>query len=272
MSPDLHRLGVLRPLGLRDLALIVTILVACSLVLGIIRAILRRNAEKVPSHQRLLILRIAPFARLVIGVIGAAIIIPILVEPTFDDIVALLAAVVLGLAFALKDYLSSFAAGLMVIFENAYQPGDWIEIDGAYGEVKTIGRRAVRLRTSDETEILVPHNKLWSTSLSNASCGSPSLLCIANFYLRADHDGAAVSQMLVDVAQQSPFLKTGSRAAVSVSEVPWGTWYRLKAHVRDSREQSAMITDLTIRGKARLRAMHVDFAQVQHVAEKPLAT
>ena len=30
----------------------------------------------------------------------------------------------------------SLIAGLVTILENTYQPGDWIEMDGTYGEVK----------------------------------------------------------------------------------------------------------------------------------------
>jgi small conductance mechanosensitive channel len=84
------------------------------------------------------------------------IIVPILVEPTFDDIVALIATVGLALAFALKDYISCLVAGIVTIVENTYQPGDWIEFDGAYGEVKTIGTRAVHIVTVDDTEPHIP--------------------------------------------------------------------------------------------------------------------
>jgi len=42
---------------------------------------------------------------------------------------------------------------------------------------------------------------------------------------------------------------------VVAAETPWGTHYKIKAYVTESREQFAMITDLTIRGKAQLRKM-----------------
>jgi small-conductance mechanosensitive channel len=32
---------------------------------------------------------------------------------------------------------------VVTILENVYQPGDWIEMDGVYGEVKLISLRAV---------------------------------------------------------------------------------------------------------------------------------
>jgi len=47
-------------------------------------------------------------------------------------------------------------AGLVTVLENTYQPGDWIEVDGAYGEVKSMAGRAIHLVTADDTEVIIP--------------------------------------------------------------------------------------------------------------------
>ena len=143
------QLGFLRPLTWGDVALVAAVAIGCILLVQLVRALVRRAAERAPSHHRLLILRAAPIARLAIGLAALIVIVPILVEPTFDDIVALVAAVGLALAFALKDYVSCLIAGVVTILENTYQPGDWIELDGTYGEVKMIGTRAVHIVTAD---------------------------------------------------------------------------------------------------------------------------
>ena len=110
----------------------------------------------------------------------------------------------------------------MVIINN--QPGDWIEVDGRYGEVKAIGMRAVRIVTADDDDVIVPHSKIWTNSISNASSGSHNLTCVANFYLQPDHDGGAVRQALAEVAENSTYRKprVSSPVVVGVSELPWG--------------------------------------------------
>jgi small conductance mechanosensitive channel len=212
----------------------------------------------------LVILRTAPLARLAIGIAGIAIIVPILIEPTFENVVALVAAISLALAFALKDYASCLAAGIVTIIEHTYQPGDWIELDGTYGEVKAIGTRAVHFVTADDTEVIIPHSRLWSTSVFNASGGKQSLLCVTDFYLNANHDGAAVRHALTEIGDTSHYRQPQTPVTVVAAESPWGTHYKVKAYVSESREQFAMITDLTIRGKERLRAMGVAFAQAPY--------
>jgi small conductance mechanosensitive channel len=169
---------------------------------------------------------------------------------------------------ASKDYVSCLAAGVVTILENTYQPGDWIEVDGTYGEVKTIGTRAVHVVTADDTEVTIPHARLWSAAVANASGGNQSLLCVTNFYLHADHDGEVVRRMLADIAEASEYRKAETKVTVVTAETPWGTHYKLKAYVRDSRDQFAMVTDLTIRGKQQLRAMHITFAQAPFAESK----
>ena len=152
------------------------------------------------------------------------------------------------------------------MLENTYQPGDWIEIDGTYGVVKSIGGRAVHLRTADDTEVIVPHSRLWATSVFNSSSGNRSLLCIANFYLHPDHDASEVREKLTEVAASSSYRMPDSPVTVIVLEKPWATHYRVKAYVKEGREQFLFITDLTIRGKVILRQMNIRFAQA-HYAE-----
>lgn len=264
MNQAASQLGFLKALTWGHVALVVAVLVGSGLLVQLVRHVARRAAESAPSHRRLLILRVTPIARLLIGLAGLIIIIPLLVEPTFEDIVALLATAGLALAFALKDYVSCLIAGLVTILENTYQPGDWIEFDGAYGEVKAIGIRAVHIVTADDTEVIIPHAKIWSARISNDSGGKPSLLCVTNFYLDADHDGAAVSAVLAEIAETSPYRKPDTPVQVRAAETPFGTHYKLKAFVAESRQQFAMVTDLTLRAKGRLRAMNVAFAKTPY--------
>src|SRR5271154_5778723 len=259
-----HSLGFLRELTWGDVLLVLAVLVGGQLLVLAVRWIVRRTAESAPSHRRLLILRMAPISRLLIWIAGIAIIVPLLIEPTFEKIVALVATLGLALAFAIKDYVSCLIAGVVTIIENTYQPGDWIEMDGAYGEVRAIGTRAVHIVTADDTEVIIPHAKIWSTSVSNDSSGQRSLLSVTHFYLHADHDGDAVSEALAEIAQTSPYRKADTAVNLRAAETPFGTHYKLKAYVAESREQFAMVTDLTLRAKAKLRSMGVAFAQTPY--------
>lgn len=269
MNDNAEAWGFFRPLLWEHVLLVLAVFLVAKVLSGGVRWLLARAAERARPRLRLSILRLVPLTRLVFGTAAVVIAVPILVEPTLRNVVALVASVGLALAFALKDYGSSLVAGLATVLENTYQPGDWIELDGVYGEVKAIDSRAVRIVTADDTEVIIPHSTLWTSKVSNATSGNRSLLCVADFYLHADHDGAAVTRRLTDVAQHSPYRKLDTEVKVVARERPWGTHYRLKAYVKESREQYDFITDLTIRGKEALRAMGVRYAQAPYAETKP---
>jgi len=260
--------SILRKLFWQDLLLVLAVFVLARLTSFVIRRIILHFAEKVHPRLRLMFLRTLPIVRLFVGVGAVIVIVPILVEPTFRNIVTLMASVGLALAFTLKDYGSSLVAGLATVLENAYQPGDWIEVDGAYGEVKSIGARATRIVTPDDTEVIIPHARFWSASVFNASSGNRSLLCVADFYLHPDHDAAVARKNLEEIARQSSYWKPGSPVTVIVLEKPWGTHYRLKAYVQESREQFLFLTDLTVRGKQAIRSLGIRFAQAPFAETK----
>ena len=264
MNEGISTLGFLRKIESSDVLLIVAVLLLAWLLAAAVRWVLRHAAEKVRPRLRLSILRVVPLARLFIGLAAVMVIVPIVVEPSFQNVVALLASVGLAVAFALKDYASSLVAGVVTVLENSYQPGDWIEMDGVYGEVKFIGVRAVHIVTAYDNEVIIPHYQFWSKKISNATSGSHSVLCVADFYLHADHDGAAVWRRLEEIGEASSRRKPETKVSVVAQEKPWGTHYKLKAYVKESREQFDFITDLTIQGKEALRAMNVRFAQAPY--------
>jgi small conductance mechanosensitive channel len=269
MSELVGGLGILRNPDAIDIMLIASVIMLTWLLASVVRWVLRPVAERGPQRLRLPILRLIPILRLLVGIAAVIVIIRILVEPTLQNIVAILASVALALAFVLKDYASSLVAGVVTMIEGPYQPGDWIKVDGTYGEVKLIGLRALHVVTADDNEVVIPHSKLWSSSISNATSGSHSVLCVTDFYLHPDHDGEAVQALLVRVAESSNYRKAQTKISVVVQEKPWGTHYKLKAYVSESREQFVFITDLTIRGKQMLRDMNLRFAQASYAELGP---
>jgi small-conductance mechanosensitive channel len=257
--PALH-LNFLHQLDADDVLYAISILVTAVFCATTVRWLLRQLAERAKPSVRLSILRVIPLARLAIWLTALALLIPIAVEPSLQNMIAILASLSLVLAFVLKDYASSLVAGLFTILENPYQPGDWVEMDGVYGEVKLINLRAVHIVTADDNLVMIPHYHFWSKKISNATNGSHSMQCVANFYLDPDHDGNAVRQCLLGIVDSSPLRQPNTKIAVSVQEKPWGTHYKLKAYVNESRDQFQFISDLTLRGKADLRTMNISFA------------
>jgi small conductance mechanosensitive channel len=249
-------------LSLSAIINVALIVVVALLLIALSQRLLSWVANKLAGAYRFYLLASVPLLRLLIIAVAIVLTVPQIVEPTVANMVALLGASGLVLGFGLKDYFSSLIAGIVTLYEMPYRPGDWIEVDGAYGEVKQIGMRTVEIITPDDTTVSIPHLKMWDNLIFNANDGGTHLMCVADFYLNPHHDGDSVKQALYDVALTSPYVQPEKPIAVIVIEKPWGTHYRLKAYPIDLRKQFHFISDLTVRGKAALIRLGVDFALV----------
>ena len=218
-------------------------------------------AERFSGKHRLYILATVPVMRLFVLLFAGWLIITAIVDPTFQNLLALLGAIGLALGFAFKDYVGSLIAGIVTLYEMPYRLGDWVSIEGTYGEVKSIGLRAMEIVTPDDTLVVIPHSKIWDKLIFNANDGTRYLQCVADFYLSPAHDGRKIMEALYDVGMTSPFLQISKPVVVVAKEQPWGTHYRIRAYPVDPRDQFRFITDLTIRGKTALMELGAAFAQ-----------
>jgi small conductance mechanosensitive channel len=81
--------------------------------------------------------------------------------------IAILGAAGLAVGFALKDSLSNFSAGVMLLVFRHFKVGDYIEGGGVAGSVEEIHIFTTRLVTPDNKVVYVPNSSLISGSLTN---------------------------------------------------------------------------------------------------------
>lgn len=158
MNPETSLPPILKHLTFENFLLMGGAVVAARVVAAGLKLGFGHLAGKSPPRWRIRILAWMPIARLLAVLATAGFIVSLLLVPSWQKVVGLLAGAGLVLSFALKDSGSCLLAGLATIFERTYQPGDWVEIGGAYGEIRSVGLRAVRLVTLDDTEGIVPHS------------------------------------------------------------------------------------------------------------------
>jgi len=80
-------------------------------------------------------------------------------------------SVVLGfvLGFALGDTLSNFAAGFMIAITKPFKKGDYVDVAGQSGSVKSVGISITELNTPDNKHVIIPNKAVWGGSIVNYS-------------------------------------------------------------------------------------------------------
>jgi len=85
------------------------------------------------------------------------------------SLLALFAAAGLAIGLALKDSLSNFAAGVMLILFKPFGIGDFVEAAGTSGVVEGIGIFSTQMRTGDNRAIIVPNSHIYGGVIINVS-------------------------------------------------------------------------------------------------------
>lgn len=85
------------------------------------------------------------------------------------NFLAILGVAGLAVGLALKDSLSNFAAGVMLVFFRPFKMGDYIEAAGISGTVVSIKIFDTILRTSDNRVITVPNALIYADTITNFS-------------------------------------------------------------------------------------------------------
>jgi small-conductance mechanosensitive channel len=115
-----------------------------------------------------------------------------------------------GIGFGLQQIAANFISGIIILLERSLKVGDYIEMDGGKaGILKELNMRSTTLETFDGKEILVPNEKLITTSFTNWTKSDPTQRYEVVFPVSADADAKLVKGLVEAVVVTHPrVLKT----------------------------------------------------------------
>lgn len=130
------------------------------------------------------------------------------------SVTALIGGAGLAVALSLKDQLSNFAAGALIILFRPFKVGDFIRVNGFEGIVREIKMVQTSLSTPDNEEVVLPNSVVMTNSITNRS----SLpLCRAQVVVGVDYacDLKAAKAAVLRAATEHPLcVQTEERPAV----------------------------------------------------------
>jgi small conductance mechanosensitive channel len=85
------------------------------------------------------------------------------------NFLAILGAAGLAIGLALKDSLSNFSSGVMLVFFRPFKVGDYVEAGGVAGTVDSISIFNTVIKTPDNRVITVPNSLIYGSTITNYS-------------------------------------------------------------------------------------------------------
>ena len=125
-----------------------------------------------------------------------------------------------GLAFglALKDSLSNFASGAMLILFRPFRVGDFVGAGGVAGTVESITIFNTILKTPDNKKIIAPNSIITGNVITN-NTANPTRRVDLVAGISYDDDIAKAKEILVDLVKADPRILSDPAPKVAVSEL-----------------------------------------------------
>lgn len=170
-------------------------------------------------------LRVSSFIIIVLTLLTA------LAQLSFDvqTFVAGLGVTGLIVGFALKDTLSNFASGVLLLVYRPFRAGELIEVEDARGTVEELTIVNMKMTTVDGVCVIMPNSKVWGAKITNYSQSRHRRLSLS-LKARMEDAEKAVNIIRAALEQDARILKDPppevriegiSNNAATLSIAPW---------------------------------------------------
>ncbi|MBK9131862.1 MAG: mechanosensitive ion channel [Gammaproteobacteria bacterium] len=207
--------------------------------------------------RRLLVSQIGTSLNFLIYIFGGLFLFYAVLQPPREMMLAATGSAAVALGLSLKDVVGSVIAGFILLFDRPFQVGDRVTFGEVYGEIRSIGLRAVRLVTLDDNEITIPNNRFMTDVVASANAGALDMMVVMDFHIALDADVKLARDILHEVVVTSRYVYLKKPVAIVLSEVAiaerLAVRLQVKAYVLELRYEKEFQSDVYLRGINELR-------------------
>lgn len=180
----------------------VIIIIVCVLIHRLFKALIHhvfniKNKKRISQRQKTLLSLINNVVKYFLVILGFLLILDIYGVNT-KSIIASLGVVGVVVGLAVQDTLKDFIAGTFIIFDNQYQIGDTVTINGFKGEVVSLGMKTTRIKAYTGEVMIISNREI--TQITNHSLENS--LAIVDIPVSYDEDGKKVEKVLLSLCNE----------------------------------------------------------------------
>ena len=223
--------------------------VVCLIVLNLVMKVVDRVLGKTEKLDGTLKGFIRSAVKILLWVLLAIIVAGALGIPT-SSMVAVISIAGLALSLSVQNILSNLFSGLTLLITKPFKAGDYVEVAGKTGLVKTVGLFYTQLNTLDNVAVSIPNGDITGSSVNNYS-SEPLRRVDLNFNASYDSGTEEVKQAILAAIEKderilkdpAPFVRLLAYKDSTVEYVTrvwckgsdyWDVYFNLNENVRES--------------------------------------
>jgi len=150
-----------------------------------------------------------------------------------------------GIGFGLQNITSNFISGLIIMFERPISVGDRVDVAGIEGDIIEISIRSTKIRTMNNTSIIVPNSQFVENNVINFSHGNPTFRLDIEVGVSYSSDLDKVLKALNEVAEEHPKVMKNPKHQIHLTEFGDSSWdMELRVWIPDVKERYAFRNEL----------------------------
>ena len=233
----------------------VVIFLICLIVIKILSSVTERMLSKSAKLDGTLRGFVQSAIRIVLWILAAIIVANALGINT-SSLVALVSIVGLALSLSVQNILSNLFSGLTLLITRPFAAGDYVEVAGKTGIVKTVGLFYTQLDTLDNVAVSLPNSDVTSASVYNYN-REPMRRVDLYFSASYEEPTEKVKAAILDAVAQderivndpAPFVRLFEYKGSAISYVVrvwcknadyWDVYFNLNENVRESFQRNGV--------------------------------
>lgn len=200
-----------------DIAIVVGSFLLLLIVARIVRRIMGRYIGRIPNLSKLLqafLIAVIYWLVLAIGIMVVLSALGIDVSPVF----ALIGGASFIMAFAFQDTLGNLASGLMIMINKPFDQGDYVDIGGVAGTVKSVSIVATTVTTPDNQVIVIPNKNVWGNVITNVTASATRRVDLV-FGISYDDSIPDAIRVMDEAVRQHPLVLAEPAPVIRVNEL-----------------------------------------------------
>ncbi|MEM7398159.1 MAG: mechanosensitive ion channel family protein [Pseudomonadota bacterium] len=201
----------------KNVAIVIVSFLALLFVARMVRKLVRRWIGHVPNISDLLQAFVVGIVYWIVLAVGLMLVLSGLgvdVTPLF----ALFGGASIIAALAMQDSLSNLASGLMIMIYRPFDVGDYVDVGGVAGTVKSTNIFATTVTTPDNQVIVIPNKNVWGNVITNVTASETRRVDLV-FGIGYDDSIPEALKVLEQAVEAHPLVLKDPEPTIRVNEL-----------------------------------------------------